>query len=1531
MEDSLCRFLFDPSGKGASRLTLPSVSSIAGLAAAIIEVNSLFVDCKAILRCRLVSVHAGTPPSDDEDAQKRIARVFNSYSGTLGVPFEKRFVVVGSEASDLTRYLDELNSILNNVYDGDTVLLERKLLSVASSIDPFRSGRDRNAPVTKTSAYKTWLDLPGPQILYIHGSHGVRDAAEQVFYALDERKTEKGTIVLYFSFDQWDIRRNSIRDMASTFLAQVNCQFAHNQDWARNFSALLDFTKGWTEADLVYWLERLRFSHKFEQAIYVINYFDDCTKGSRKAFFDKFKYLAAVSEKQWKVVVTSHKPGALLSDLPDTALTTLDLSTSASLPNSGPDIEEKIKRLTQVRPELLLQHDLVRKELREIAEIDPLAQQIVLEQAQAQLDWPHSLSIRKLVEPLELVKNGQWDDRYLASFLDRLLRGIPGEVVSLRVFLSWLLYTVRPLTVWELGTALCLGSDVDKGLASPPLSALEGLTRKIQLWFAGIVEVDQNEVRISHPRLRNILMGKGSLEGKRGEERSPRYLWDDIADTAHYDIARLCLDYLSRPSVRDIIDNTCRVSETSGVHIFADRGNLCSYALQAWTHHFLQASSANRTKLGAQFASSPLGRDWARGYWALSNPITRSKITLDSLFPIFAGLGLCEVVKPRDAQDMSRGLLEAASKRQFQTVKRLLRRNKFPEATLLDALVAAGASGDEQLMLDLVQHISSRSDDPDSVAWPPSLIYRASWLGMDRLAERLLQLGVPPDPGVPWLDIVKESPLVQAVRNFHVGTTRALVSHGANVALVTSYSYGRIPLHLVTQFGNVEITRLLVQEGKSNIEAKDERNFSPLLFACLCGHYGVVKELLRMGADPNMGVTAGSTVNSWTPLIVAAQSGFEKCVKLLLENMVEVNLDGPTKAGTALRYAVTKGHVNICRILLEAGANPNSPLIRPPLIVQLPMYLGQDKKEPRRNILELLFDNGIDVNARDADEVATIVRLLDWKDIDPFYELVLNHGVDVNALDSEGKGPLYHAVLKNKPTLVKLLLARGAEVNRISTDGAPPIYHAMPNVDITRTLLEAGADPSLGKINGYTSLMYAAWFETNLESLKLMLKHNVALEDVYDKEGNYNGWTALTCAASNGYAAAVRLLAEDGANLQHLGRDGIPILHFAAKAEAQPTEKLAALLEFLARLDINQTDKEGQTALHLADVHLPNVTRLVNVGAAVNIQDKMGCTPLANHAYCNNTDIVKLLLKHGADPNIASPYWGGPLHRAGRSSNLDMVKLLVKNGGAGVDINLPSSGMLGTPLTATCLHYEHDDSDPADNSADIVRYLVDRGADVNARCGLVGYALNAAALTSGPAIIDLLLEKGARVDVRDGTGRTPVHFSAFNSVDVFQRVIDAGCDFAARDENGRTSLMWAAQSGQVEVTEKILSMISDEDVDVKDRDGWTALCWAARGPGCWRAGQPVSRLVSVMKMLLEHGAEKDVVATTADGRRWTPLKIARYHGAVAEVVELLESEDEKGRPDDESKLATWHDNTCCDSCLAVSSKFPSVAHARAEV
>lgn len=1232
----------------------------------------------------------------------------------------------------------------------------------------------------------------------------------------------------------------------------------------------------------------------------VINYFDECTTDSRKLFLEKFATISRATESPWKVVVTSHKPGALLNELSGLSCVAVDLATYGLETTS---VEKDMRRLIKLRPELLLQDRLVREELQRIDELDPLVRYIVCEQARVRRDWPDESSIQELFGSLDLVPSADQDDRTLEQILDLVLRNIP-EQATLRRLLPWLLYSVRPLTIWELATVLCLGSDHDRGgHASPSSSVLESLIPKVQTWFAGIICVDQNEVKFRHPRLRNILVGKGETKTASG---GPKFLWEEVKQTAHFDIASLCLDYLSRPSVQELLDKTFQVTdpETFETPIVADRSNLCSYAVQAWTHHFsLSSPSPELPKFLSQSASSDLAQSWARAYWALSNRDTRIAACLETLFPIFAGLGLLDVVQPRDETDTCRGLLEAASKGQARTVQRLLEESKFSESALLDVLVAAETSGDEKMLLDLLDRITSNSAHPDGIVWPPVLIHRAAWLGLDRFAEKILKLGCPADPVVEWKFM--ESPLYKAAFNGHAATLRALLRHNANI-----YFRGpslRTPLHVAADQGHAEIAKILVEEGKAGIEACVGYGFTALYFACIWGYHQVVETLLLMGADPNMGISPNDNTRTWSPIVVASDGGFKRCVRLLLDKKASPTLRMP------LRYAAVRGHVDICGMLLASGADPNSSLIDPPILAQVMRDCGSSRN--LLGVLDLLLSHNADVNAKDSDGTPVLIHaVLAGSQSGVFVRRLLGHGADVNILDSEGRGALSHAATNNQRGLIELLLEKNAEVNVVDMYHRTPLHNAIANAEIVRILLENGADPDLSGGGSFTALMDAAMMD-HVDTAEQLLKHNAAVNLEYSGDSeSFKGWTALTCAVRYQFPGVVRVLAENGASLKHTSADGIPAIHVAARGETLPS-----MMEFPTKIDVDQFNDNGATALHL---YLPkaNFKRLVNAGASLEIQNiSGGDTPLTITAYNGDMEAVECLLKHGVDVNLGSPCDGAALHQACRRGHWDVMKLLVEHD---ADVNQPCDGLAGTPLQATCLQYS---SSSPRLVEEMVHYLLEHGADVSAEGGLLRFPIIAAALNGTPSLISLLLEKGAKTDVRDGMGRMPIHTAAFHGIDNYQAILDNGGDINARDEMGRTALHCAAQPGRAQVVENIISLLSDKEaVDALDIDGWTPLCWAARGTGSWMdedlAGEPQDQ-IRVIKLLLESGASLSVMASVGQ-QKWTPLKIARFSGQPTDVIELLSrgltpehTSDEA--EEDKSKKANVQ-TECCDACQCVS-------------
>ncbi|RFU77308.1 ankyrin 1 [Trichoderma arundinaceum] len=1489
MEDRLSRFLFGAFESGIADIR-PSTSAISGVLVEDEQAN-------------------GSP------------KAFDSYSATLGMPMEKRIPepLDGSDYTSLTECLQGLLKALKAPVGAEQLRYERELLTLASPVYPLEGKKRDNVAIQNSEQVQSWLRNRGPQMLYVHGTKHVRETAEQLFYIMEDRALKSAdTLVLYFSFDRYDVRCDSLRDMLATFLAQIICYFPAVEDRVKMTFARFRQERGWTEADLIYWFERFRFTNEVEHVMFVINHFDECTKGSRKQFLDNFAYFSQASENSWKVVVTSHKPGALSDELSGPWCINLDLDASGEDLINAADTDSKdyAARLLTARPELRYDPSVIDLQLQHIDKFDPLIKHIIWEQAAVQQDWPTETSIEVMLNSLTLDESAAADDnRNLERLLAWVLGNVP-EPAVLRQLLTWLLYSVRPLTIWELATVVYIGSGGGEGRASPDSAAIDSLISKIKTWLAGIVVIEHNEIKIFHPRLRNILM-EGSPDANTPTE-SPQ-IWSDIKKTAHLDIVNFCLKYLSQATVQEYIAKAFQVTDTEAFEspTFSDRENLCSYALQAWTHHFLLSSPRpDLSKVFSQSTSSELTNIWAKGYWALSNPITRSPTCLDSLFPIFAGLGLIDVVEPRDEADRRRGLLEAASKGQTEVVLALIEKLEMSEASLIDVIVAAGAYGDEKMMLDMLDRIISSNPHPDAATWPPVLIYRAAWLGLDRFADRILDLGYPVEIESDWTSIIKSTPLSQAARNFHVGMVRTLLKHNADVT--SRHLYDRTALHHVAGQGHAEITKILVEEGKVDIEIKDEDGRTTLYLGCLWGHHHVVEVLLEMGADPDMGIKPDDPPDNWSPLTVAIDDGYEKCVKLLLDKKANPNLPGPSTWGTALRYAAVKGHLNICQMLVDSGADPNSPLISPPILTQI--INNYEATERQHEIFEFFLSHNADVNAKDSDGTPVLIHASATGQIDEFIQGLLDHGADVNVLNSDNQSALYTATLNRNYELTKLLLEKGANVNEMNTSNITPLYFAVPETEIVRLLLEKGADPDSSKNAGFTSLMHAAWFSYD-ETMELLLDHNASLELVYDGDDeNQVGWTALACAVSHASDPTVRILAERGANLKHVSAKGIPILHMAAEADT-----LSVLIEYPSRIDVNQLDQDGKSALHCSDVSMYNVKLLVNAGANMNIQEgKRGDTPLSQAAYNGNLERVKYFVQRGADIHLGSPCDGAAIHQACRYNQWEVLQFLVENG---ANVNqVVSSGLAGTPLQAACLQYATGEYRIVDKMVD---YLITHDADVTVEGGFVGTALHAASYSTTPNTIKTLLDKGAIIDAKDSMGRMPIHAAAFHGIDNFEAILEAGGDISARDNVGRTALHWAAQPGRFQVVEKIISLLPNKEaIDAPDIDGWTPLCWAARGTSGWlaqdHAGEPQEQL-KVIKLLLENGANRSVRASV-DEQKWTPLKIARFSDQSEEVIELLKhglvSEDEKDKEEkhteeeseeDKSKKGN-HRTATCDSC-----------------
>ncbi|KOS23162.1 Ankyrin-3 [Escovopsis weberi] len=760
----------------------------------------------------------------------------------------------------------------------------------------------------------------------------------------------------------------------------------------------------------------------------------------------------------------------------------------------------------------------------------------------------------------------------------------------------------------------------------------------------------------------------------------------------------------------------------------------------------------------------------------------------------------------------------------------------------------------------------------------------SAWLGLHRFADRILSLGYDPDAEAEWWSIVPASPLSHAARNYQVKTVQTLLKHNANANY--KHKLGRTPIHQVAAQGHAEIAKILVEEGRVDVESTDDEGLTTLYFACLWGQHHVAEVLLSLGADPDMGIKADEDRRDWSPLVVAADDGYERCVQLLLEHNADPNLPGPTENGGALRYAAVNGHLGVCKLLLEQRANPNSPSINPPILTQVLQWFQGTKNQ--EEIFELLLSHGADPNAKDDEGEPLLLAAVNGC-MGLFVQKLLDHGADVEITNPANNTALSYAASKQQEEIVDMLLAKNANPNVPDKTGYTALYYAVPSDNIVKKLLEKGADPNAFR-GDFTCLMYAAWTNQR-QTIQLLLEHNASLEDA-------------------------------GANLKHVvASTGTPLIHYAV-AESS----LAAILGFPSKIDLEARDNNGYTAAHMGSITLANLRLLINAGADLDVQDTVRKdTPLTLAASNGNFERVELLVRRGAKIDLGSPVDGTALTQACFMGHFDVVKYLVEKG---ADVNASCNGINGAPLHSVCCQTS-DNVDP-DTRAAMIDYLIEHGASVSGEAGLFGYAINAASIIATPRLLGQLLDKGASVDVRDDFDRSPVHFAALNGAGNFKVVLDAGGDVKARDATGRLPIHWAAQAGRIQVLQAIDSVVPiKEMVNDTDLDGWTPLCWAARGTDCWCPAEFSSEeadQIQVIRFLLENGADRAVTGTVGS-KVWTPLKIARFHGQSPEVLNLLRygleppPNNENGeeipaeRQEDKSRTGTHHD-LLCDVCQA---------------
>jgi cytohesin len=452
-----------------------------------------------------------------------------------------------------------------------------------------------------------------------------------------------------------------------------------------------------------------------------------------------------------------------------------------------------------------------------------------------------------------------------------------------------------------------------------------------------------------------------------------------------------------------------------------------------------------------------------------------------------------------------------------------------------------------------------------------------------------------------------------------------------------------------------------------------------------------------------------------TPLAEAVRQGDARMVKMLLgagSGTEGANAD----AQTALMAAIKNGDLPIVQMLLDAGARVN---VVEKVQDQTPLMWAAAATRNAADMVKLLIAKGADVNAR--------AKFNDWP----------------SQITSEPRGqyhayggltPLLYAARGGCHACVDSLVAGGADVNLPTPEGVSPIMIAIENGHngIARLLIERGGNPHVWDVYGRTALYLAV-----------------------GEGGGAGGRGAGAAApAAGGRGGAPGAGAGRGAQA---GRGAGAPAPANNGPQVSDTEMVNLLLA--AGVDPNPQLNMRRPSAQGGRFNDP----LLNTGT----------TPLLRALINNDTVLARLLLEKGANPNIFGMGLSPWLYAAGiRSGTYNSNP--ARGGG---------SGGVGT------------------GSANIDMALLDlmlaRGADVNARVtGAASYsgriaraltgdpvnttsnegmtALHVAVRSRNAGLVRYLLDKGARTDIKDASGRTPL--DVLNGVPAYQPAVFADAD-----------------------------------------------------------------------------------------------------------------------------------------------------------
>ncbi len=515
-------------------------------------------------------------------------------------------------------------------------------------------------------------------------------------------------------------------------------------------------------------------------------------------------------------------------------------------------------------------------------------------------------------------------------------------------------------------------------------------------------------------------------------------------------------------------------------------------------------------------------------------------------------------------------------------------------------------------------------------------------------------------------------------------------------------------------------------------------------------------------------------------------------------------------------------------------------------------------------------------------------------------ERLLKSRADVNAQQADGATALQWAAYRGDAKLAERLLKAGAKPGLANNNGATPLWLAATRGDaaVIEVLLKGGADANEQLPLGRRPLMLAAR-SGQVGAVRALLKNGADVNAAETERGT----TALMQAADQGQADVLKELIQHGAKVATVSK---PVMRDGRSAalgnsedprRAVRQQNIAALCEakkpgYLEQVRIQRVNLLGASQKTLpADDLCKGIERRGlgfvtvagaggNAGAGVGGEvafetdadgnpvldgegnpvpvssgrgrrpparepDGGALTALVYAARAGSIEAARVLLEGGADVNQTTRYGWSPLLAATQNQNYQMAKFLIEHG---ANVNMANKGGW-TPLYLATDNRNIEGGDYPTRTADLdslafITYLLDKGADVNARVSestetrtvFTNQWLNEDGATaflrasqSGDLeLLKLLVARGADPKINTKLGITPLAVAAGigwvegvtkerspkETVEAVKYLLSLGIDPNFQADTGRVALHGAAHKGATEVVKVLVA--AGAKLDVRD-------------------------------------------------------------------------------------------------------------------